>query len=278
MTRLLRAAMVAALFALLAAPTQAADLSGDCTLLLRSYDANGNLLDDASGQGGLAASDLGTTSNPFRVDWNGRLDYLLSTGDAVFGNYSWQVNAEGVPVPVFQGSTGDPLPQEQRGAVEISPDLTQMMRVAGVVYLSASVTGNGGTTACQGGAWIRFVGNPFGTLPFWVMVGLLLFGVILLIATPYTVSWDESLYAPRPIRVVHRHWIRGIIGGLLVGIGLALATIIYGLNGIGAMTPWAAILVGLAIGIILALMPSIRGGRRKPRDFYEYATYGSIPR
>src|SRR3954467_7367153 len=65
-------------------------------------------------------------------------------------------------------------------------------------------------------------------------------------------------------RTTHHHPFRGVIGGLLLGLGLGLATIIYGIAPIGSLTPYAAFLVGLAIGILLIFLPSLRKGRPNP--------------
>ncbi len=59
----------------------------------------------------------------------------------------------------------------------------------------------------------------------------------------------------------HRHPIRGIFGGLLLGLGLALATVVYSINAAGPMTPWIAFVIGLVVGIALVFVPSIRKGR-----------------
>jgi len=61
-----------------------------------------------------------------------------------------------------------------------------------------------------------------------------------------------------------RHWLRGIIGGILLGIGLALASIIYGFYALGPPTPWIMAVVGLVIGILLVFVPAPWGRRRPP--------------
>jgi threonine/homoserine/homoserine lactone efflux protein len=66
----------------------------------------------------------------------------------------------------------------------------------------------------------------------------------------------------------HRHPIRGILGGLCLGLGLAILSVVYGINVAGAITPWVALIVGLLIGILLIYMPSIRKGRRQPPATY----------
>lgn len=62
-----------------------------------------------------------------------------------------------------------------------------------------------------------------------------------------------------------RHPFRGIIGGLLLGVGLAIMAIVYGINTLGMLTPWVALLIGLAIGILLVFVPR-PWGRRRPAE------------
>jgi hypothetical protein len=61
-----------------------------------------------------------------------------------------------------------------------------------------------------------------------------------------------------------RHWFRGILGGLLLGIGLAIASIVYALPLFGPLTPWIMVLVGLVIGILLVFVPRPWGRRARP--------------
>ena len=73
----------------------------------------------------------------------------------------------------------------------------------------------------------------------------------------------------------HRHPIRGIFGGLLLGLGLTLATVVYSINAAGPMTPWIAFVIGLVVGIALIFVPSVRKGRTKRPT---YAAPGPPPR
>ena len=61
-----------------------------------------------------------------------------------------------------------------------------------------------------------------------------------------------------------RHWLRGIIGGLLLGLGLALASIVYAFNALGPLTPWAMVLIGLVIGILFVFLPAPWRRKRPP--------------
>lgn len=61
-----------------------------------------------------------------------------------------------------------------------------------------------------------------------------------------------------------RHWIRGIFGGILLGLGLGLASIVYSFYALGPLTPWLMVLVGLVIGILLVFVPAPWGRRRPP--------------
>jgi drug/metabolite transporter (DMT)-like permease len=62
-----------------------------------------------------------------------------------------------------------------------------------------------------------------------------------------------------------RHWIRGIFGGLLFGLGLGLASIVYAFNFAGPLTPWVMVLIGLAIGILLVFVPRPWGRKPPPK-------------
>ena len=61
-----------------------------------------------------------------------------------------------------------------------------------------------------------------------------------------------------------RHWIRGIFGGLLLGIGLGLASIVYSFNALGPLTPLVMIIVGLVLGTALVFVPRPWGRKRRP--------------
>ena len=59
-----------------------------------------------------------------------------------------------------------------------------------------------------------------------------------------------------------RHPIRGAVSGLLLGLGAALLSIIYGINVLGGLTPWAAVVAGVVVGLLVALfVPSRRAMR-----------------
>lgn len=63
-----------------------------------------------------------------------------------------------------------------------------------------------------------------------------------------------------------RHVLRGIIGGILFGLGLGLASIVYGFTYFGPPTPWVMVLIGLIIGILLMFVPAPWGRRRPPPE------------
>ncbi len=61
-----------------------------------------------------------------------------------------------------------------------------------------------------------------------------------------------------------RHWFRGILGGLLLGFGLAIGSIVYAFNALGPLTPWILVVAGILIGILLIFVPAPWGRRRRP--------------
>jgi LytS/YehU family sensor histidine kinase len=65
---------------------------------------------------------------------------------------------------------------------------------------------------------------------------------------------------------VHKnhHWLRGIIGGLFLGLGLGVGSIIYAINPVGQMTPWVAIVLGIVIGILVVFVPAPWRKKQRP--------------
>lgn len=61
-----------------------------------------------------------------------------------------------------------------------------------------------------------------------------------------------------------RHPIMGIFFGLLLGVGLALMAIIYGLYFAGPMTPWILLILGVVIGLVMVFVPRPWGRKGPP--------------
>jgi len=59
-----------------------------------------------------------------------------------------------------------------------------------------------------------------------------------------------------------RHWLRGIVGGILFGLGLAILSIVLAFNALGPLTPWVLLVLGIILGIALVFVPAPWGQRR----------------
>jgi hypothetical protein len=59
-----------------------------------------------------------------------------------------------------------------------------------------------------------------------------------------------------------RHPIMGLFFGLLLGLGLGLMAIIYGIYFVGPLTPWLLVILGVVIGLGMSYVPKLWG--RKP--------------
>ena len=204
MKRLAVAGVVAVtLLTLLSAlPALAATLTGNisppCSLEARSYDANGDVLDEGTIENGTSAE--GTQSDPFDIAWDGRVDFRFQTGNTVFQNNTWTIYADTLtgplPVAILSGSDDNPLDLDEIGFVNIQETTTGLPRFVGLVHITGKLEGNGTAVNCVGDGWVRIVGDPVGTVPWIVMVGLILVGAVALVATPYTVDWEEGAFTP----------------------------------------------------------------------------------
>jgi hypothetical protein len=61
-----------------------------------------------------------------------------------------------------------------------------------------------------------------------------------------------------------RHPWMGLFFGLLLGLGLGLMAIIYGIYFAGPMTPWLLVGLGVVIGLAMSFVPRPWGRSRRP--------------
>ena len=62
-----------------------------------------------------------------------------------------------------------------------------------------------------------------------------------------------------------RHPIMGLFFGLLLGLGMGLMAIIYGIYFAGPMTPWILVILGVVIGLAMAFVPRLWGRKPPPQ-------------
>ena len=70
--------------------------------------------------------------------------------------------------------------------------------------------------------------------------------------TPTSVPSPTAPVPPPPLRA-KRHTIRGVIAGLLLGLGLAVLLLVYGKAPFGIATPYVCLGCGLVAGIALGV-------------------------
>jgi hypothetical protein len=138
----------------------------------------------------------GTQANPFEVSWDGRVDFRFQTGTTVFENNHWDIYAESVPVPILSGTDDNPGDRDEIGYVNIADQAGGVPRFVGLVYVHGVLVGNAGTSRCEGEGWVRLIGDPVGTVAWWVMAALIVAGLLFLVATPYTRDWEEGGATP----------------------------------------------------------------------------------
>jgi hypothetical protein len=64
-----------------------------------------------------------------------------------------------------------------------------------------------------------------------------------------------------------RHPWLGLFFGLLLGLGLGLMAIIYGLYFVGPLTPWLLVILGIVLGLVMAFIPRPWGRTPPPMSY-----------
>jgi hypothetical protein len=202
MRRVLVAAVVSTTLALLLVlPVLAAQLSGGCSMEVRSFDGpavngqvTGEMVDEAAVRGPIPEGGVGSQSRPFKIDPEGSIDFAFHTGTQVFQNNHWTIYAQGLPVPILSGFDDNPGDVDEIGIVEVNKTIQKLpFKFVGTVFVSGDLYGNEDTLHCYGEGYVQVLGDPVGTIPWLAAVALILLsGVVLLFATPYSTDGESD--------------------------------------------------------------------------------------
>lgn len=196
MRRVFAAAVVSATLAIIfVLPVMAATLTLPCSMELRSFEgpgATGTEVDTAAVKGPIPEGDPGSQSRPFKIDPEGSIDFAFHTGQSVFENNHWTIYAQGLPVPILAGQDDNPGDVDEIGIVEVNETIQNLpFKFVGTVFVSGDLYGNNDTLHCYGEGYVQVLGDPVGTIPWDIAAALILLsGVMLLVATPYSVNWE----------------------------------------------------------------------------------------
>lgn len=229
---LARIAAIAALAWLLVLPASVVALpaKGPCTLELASNDAEGNVLDSAK-----SGDDSASPEDPLLIDWDGTVSWTGITTVPLKDNH-YHVAMFGMATPFQGGSLNGGDARTTVGTFGFTTG--SPFRFTGLYYLTVGIIGSGGE--CTGSLVVKLVGEPIGTLPFFVGLALLAIGLLLLV-------WGFS-----------GHLGAAIAGGLFLGLAVTLEAVMFSFLPLGGLTPIAL----LATGLFLAVVSVVSGGRR----------------
>lgn len=199
MKRVIAAGVVAAvLVLLLVLPTIAAELTSPCSMEVRSFDGpdpqTSTAIDQGTAAGPIAEGAVGSQSRPFKVDPEGSIDFAFHTGTTVFQNNHWEIYAQGLPVPILAGQDDNPLDRDETGVVTVADQIKALpFTFVGTLFISGDLWGNGNTSHCHGEGYVQILGDPVGSIPWDLAAALILVsGVMLLVATPYSTTWETD--------------------------------------------------------------------------------------
>lgn len=206
-------------------PTAGAAITGPCTVTATSTGKSGEQLDTLTGPG---TSD---PNNPFDVDPKGSVAWA-GTGPAITSG-AYQLTIYGLPI-----WSGDFDNTEGKTSADGVLDLGDVLPidVVGVVEVGGSISGTGGS--CSGSAWIRLTGDPLTSIPGLVGIGAGILGLIGVLSA-----------------IPGRHPFRGLLFGLVLGLGGGILAIVFGVVPLGALSPLVALGGGGVIGLVLGFLP-----------------------
>lgn len=213
--------------------------SGGCQGSGTSFDGGGRLLSVATAPGGGGAS----SSHALQIDRKGTVRWHGNTS-TVITHHSWWVHVDGFPAK-SGGSANNSHSTHASGVEHIRNYLPSWLGLTGTFYVNGKISGTGGQ--CTGAIYVTINGNPATGALLWIGIALILLaGLLLYLALP----------------TGNNHPITGLFGGLLLGLGVIILIVLFGLAAFTTWWPFAVILGGLiVIGALLGIFgPSVRQG------------------
>ena len=202
-----------------------AAITGPCTVTATSTARSGGQPDTLTGPG---TSDQ---NNPFDVDPKGSVAWA-GTGPAITSG-TYQLTIYGLPI--WSGNFDNTDGKTSADGVLALGDVLPIDLV-GVVEVGGSISGAGGS--CSGSAWIRLAGDPLTSIPGIVGIGVGILGLVGVLGS-----------------VVGRHPFRGLLFGLILGLGGGILAIVFGVVPLGTLSPLVALGGGGVIGLVLGFLP-----------------------
>ena len=229
-----------------AAYRPSATLIGGCGGSASSLTTKGKLLGSFTVPGAPKAS----KSRPLLIDPKGSIHYRGGT-PVPFTKHHWHVALFGITV-----RSGGSLNIGNKAVTAGIQNLKALpLRFTGLYYLSGAISGLGGS--CSGSLWVKVIGSPMGTIPWYLGVVLLVLGVL-------TLLWSFPHQRALTDSALRRHWIRGALAGLLIGLASNILLVIYSAVAFDGLAPILVVLVApILVGVILGWSGPVI--RRRPR-------------
>jgi hypothetical protein len=205
----------------------------NCSMQLQSSSSSGAALDTA--QSGDASA---SQSDPFEVDYDGTVSWTGTVSISMKSN-SYHIEVFGIPTPLRGTNSNED--DNRTGAGTQSVAANSPFRVTGLYLVSGAITGSGGT--CSGSGWFKLLGDPVGTVPFFAGLIILAIGALMLALG----LGGNALLA--------------ILGGLVAGLGAAVEFVIFSVIPAGENTVLVVTLVGLAGGVVIAIVGRLAANR-----------------
>ena len=140
--------------------------SAECAGTAGSFDQSGRKI-------GLLVSQPASESHPFLVDPHGYVQYAGTT-KSVITNHHWSLSISSITAKTG-GQPNAGLQQTTSGQQSVHQLLP--VGVTGLFYLHGTIVGSDGT-GCTGSLWVKVVGSPTSTIPFYVGSATVLVGAI----------------------------------------------------------------------------------------------------